>query len=126
MRVQLLALVAATLFCSALLAQKASPFEGKWTGTLQTAGGRGLPIEAVFDAAGGKWRIVASSKENPCMNRDLPLTITNQSAVELVFALNGSKALAGCSDATIALKLIDTKTLEGAVDDGRKVRLVKE
>jgi hypothetical protein len=126
MRVQLLALVAATFYCSSSLAQQTNPFEGKWSGTLQTAGGRGLPIEAVFDAVGGKWRIVASSKENLCMNRDLPLTITSQSAAELVFALHGSKALAGCSDTTISLKLIDTKTLEGAVDDGRKVRLMKE
>jgi hypothetical protein len=126
MRVQLFALVVATGFCSNLFAQQTGPFEGKWNGTMQIGGGRSLPIEASFDTTGGKWRITVSNRENPCMNRDLPLSITSQSQSELVFALNGSKVLVGCSDATIALKLIDNKTLEGAVDDGRKVRLTKE
>jgi hypothetical protein len=62
----------------------------------------------------------------PCVNRDLPFSISNQSGTDVFIRLNGSSVMQGCSDNAISFKPIDVKTLDGAVEDGRKVKLIRE
>lgn len=107
-------------------AQQAEVFKGKWTGTMENPQGRELKVEVVFEGAMGKWRVVSTGRGNACLNKDLPFFVSSQSNADVSIKLNGSSVVQGCSDNVISLKLVDAKTLEGAVEDGRKVKLVRE
>ena len=124
MRKYIVFVLAAMPLCAG--AQQAESLNGNWTGTLENPQGRELRVQVAIDGTAGKWRVVTSGRGNPCANRDLPFSISNQSSTNFSFKLNGSSVTQGCSDQAIALKLTDPKALTGTVEDGRKVNLVRE
>lgn len=53
-----------------------------------------------------------------------PIAIQHASPDELVFEVNRSKVLKGCKDNIVTLKRVNETTLQGELDDGRKLTLV--
>ena len=120
-------IAAASLLLALTCAIAQSPrYQGSWTGTFQATPTAQLTVDVEFDGNAGKWRAASSNRNNPCLNRDFPVVITNQSDTELTFEVYGSKTLVGCTDATVSLKAVDEKTLDGALNDGRRVRLMRK
>ena len=52
--------------------------------------------------------------------------IERASTDELVFKIMRSKSLKGCKDQIATLKRVNETTLQGELDDGRKLTLVRE
>ena len=85
-----------------------------------------MNLEVVLTGTSGTWRMTSMTgpgRNNPCLGRELPVVILAQSDNELNLEVQGGKVIQGCLDQTASLKLIDPKTLDGALKDGRPVKL---
>ncbi len=108
------------------LSQQVNAFVGKWTGSMAGSSGRELQLEVAITQAGGAWRFIGRAKNNPCLGRDFPISVTAQSSTELQIEVKGSSVLQGCIDETIVLRAPDATTIEGALADGRTFRLTRQ
>ncbi len=106
-------------------AQQQPTIDGKWTGTVPNLQGNPLNIEVVLQGQSGSWRMTPQSgpgRNNPCFGRELPITVT-QSESQVTIEILGDKVIQGCMNQTASMKLLDPKTLEGALKDGRPIKL---
>lgn len=117
------------LLGSIAFAQGPNPYNGKWLAKFQDKRGGAQEAELSVKDDGGTWKVWGTSrdtKRNPCIGRDLPITVKLASTEGLAFRIEGSKVLAGCPDGSVTLKRVDDKTLEGQFGDGRTLTLVRE
>ena len=126
MNVLRLTIVAGTVFGSVALAQVANPYNGTWTIKFDGAARVNLEGTVVVKDDGGSYKVLAQSKNNPCVGREAPLNVKSATADELVFEVTRSKVLSGCEDYTLRFKRVDDKTLQGSLADGRKITLTRE
>jgi hypothetical protein len=123
---RILATMCLTLAASAI-AQETNPYNGTWHAEFESAAqGAKLEGTVVIKDQGGTWDMLARKGNNPCVGREVPITMQKASADELVFEINRSKALPGCNDGIAKLKRTDDKTLEGVFDKGRKIKLIRQ
>lgn len=116
------------LIAAAAHAQTAS-YQGKWTGHATASNGSEIRIDLTIKEAGGTLRTSLSKNYvtvDPCFDRDIPVVVQSQTESELTVAIQGGKVLRGCIDETATLKLIDAKTLQGTLKDGRSVKLMRK
>jgi hypothetical protein len=122
--------IASTLILFTTLASaQPSPFDGKWSGpaTSPTAG----QIQVDLKIAKGAGTMRYEQKVNyvttdQCANRDLPVVVESQTATEMTIAIKGDTVLKGCFNESSTLKLIDPKTLQGTLKDGRTMKLTRK
>jgi hypothetical protein len=101
----------------AALAQTAIPSAGDWKANWQYLG-RPLQAKLVISGSGGTWQSLSSLRTDPCVGREVPMSIESSSVDEITLKLKYSESLRGCADATIVLKRIDDKTYMGKRGDG--------
>ena len=113
-------------FVFAALAQQNSPYDGTWRAKF--TGERGTPEDAalVVNAGSGTWTNSRRRAADPCLGRTTPITVSRATGDELEFAVEGSKALLGCSDFIVSARRVDNSTLEGKYSDGRRISLVRD
>jgi hypothetical protein len=110
----------------AAAAQEKKAYDGEWLAQYPTRNGnRVLEAVVVLNAAGGTWRIEPPTvrSKNLCLGIDYPVTVTQDSGESLHLSVQASKALTGCRDLSVNLKRVDDRTLQGLIDDVRKVTL---
>lgn len=118
-----LALIAA----STALAQAPNPYNGTWT--LRFDGARTADYEGtlVIQDEGGSWKVTAAApRSNQCIGREAPVSVQLASEDRLVFRVNRSKVLAGCTDWTMKFRKVDDRTLTGEFSSGRPVTLTRQ
>jgi hypothetical protein len=108
------------------LAQAPNPYNGTWHVSLKDEGGKSREGTVTFKDEAGTWKITAKKFKNPCIGLQSPIVVQRATADELVFQINRSKALRGCEDNIANVKPVNETTLQGEVDDGRKITLTKE
>jgi hypothetical protein len=98
--------------CAQAMAQAPAEFVGTWKVTWH---GAKKPQEAklVITDSGGTWRTYDSSRNNPCIGREVPISVKVQSPGEVAIDLKFSEALAGCSNSIVTLKRVDDRNLQG-------------
>ncbi|MBC7788774.1 MAG: hypothetical protein H7Z74_02405 [Anaerolineae bacterium] len=124
----ILVALAAAVFPTLIYAQQSPSLLGKWSGTMSTAGGGELAVELSLSETAGTWRFVpkgSQGRNNPCLGKDFPVVVTTQSATELKFEVLGASVIQGCINAAAVLNLIEGKSLEGSLADGRIVKLAR-
>ena len=108
-----------TAFASA---QQPGLYDGKWSATFKSQSGLSDHGELVLSGQGGTWKFISihghQMSRYPCVDRELPVTVRSSSPEELTFAIEASKAVAGCTDRSVAVKRVDDKTLEGHFLEG--------
>ena len=123
------ALVLSSTFGSLAIAQEKISLDGRWLAEYPRRNNATM-LEAVVVLKGssGTWNVTPPSvrARNPCLGRDYPIAVIAESAESVDLAVRGSQALTGCSDLSVKLKRIDDKTLEGLIDDTRKVTLKRQ
>ena len=122
------ALVLLSFCVPAGLAQEKKPHEGEWLAQYPPRNNPNnilLVALVVLKGSGGTWNVKPPSmrNKNPCLGRDYPVAVVAETADSVELAVYASKALTSCTDHTVKLKPIDDKTLEGLIDDERKVTL---
>lgn len=113
-------------FVLAPLAQQNNPYEGSWLARFNGDSGTPEDAELVVKAGAGTWTNSRRIRSNPCTGRTTPVAVSRATGNEFEFAVNGSRALAGCPDFIVSVKRVDDKTLEGQYSDGRKISLVRQ
>lgn len=109
--------------------QQVNSFQGKWAGTMVAKNGGEVSIELVINEAAGTWRLIArgmQGKNNQCFGKNFPVKVISHSETGLELDIDGASVLQGCIDQTATLKSSDNKTLEGALRDGRTVKVVRQ
>jgi hypothetical protein len=107
-------------------AQEANPYNGTWHASMVNKKGETRKGTVILKDQGGTWDMAWTNTKNPCAGMRSPIVIRRTSDDELVFAVNRSKALQGCKDNIATLKRVNETTLQGTLDDGRKLTLVRE
>ena len=108
------------------LAQEANPYNGSWHARLVNVKGISREGTVIINNQGGTWKITSKIFKNPCAGLQAPIVIQRTSTDELVFKIYRSKALGGCDDDIATLKRVNKTTLQGELNDGRKLTLVRE
>jgi len=128
MKNQVFALLSLCLWLQAA-AQETARLDGTWRATFHRPDG--TPWEAQIAVADGKgtyWVIAkrGSQREDPCVGRKFPITVTNVATDAFVIQIQGSKALQGCPDFRVILRPSDRGDYEGAFPNGQKYVFVRQ
>lgn len=116
------------LFASIACAQQTS-YQGKWTGLATASNGSQIRVDLTIANAGGILRTSPHANYvtiDQCHNRDIPVVVESQTESEMTIAIKGGTVLKGCIDETATLKLIDPKTLQSTLKDGRTMKLTRK
>ncbi|MGB7934608.1 MAG: hypothetical protein WCH04_20760 [Gammaproteobacteria bacterium] len=108
------------------LAQEDNPYNGSWHASLVNEKGISREGTVIIIDQSGTWKITSKIFKNPCAGLQAPIVIQRTSTDELMFKINRSKALWGCDDDIATLKRVNETTLQGELNDGRKLTLVRE
>jgi hypothetical protein len=119
-------IIVALLVSPLAIAQEPNPYNGTWHASLVTQKGISREGTVIINDQGGTWKITSKIFKNPCAGLQAPIVIQRTSTDELVFKIFRSKALRGCDDDIATLKRVNETTLQGELNDGRKLTLVKE
>lgn len=119
-------IIASLLSCFAATAQEPGLYDGTWDAKMVNNKGQTFKGTVTFRDQDGTWDIAWQNAKNPCSGMRAPVVIQRAATDELVFEIKRSKALKGCKDNTVTLKRINETTLQGELDDGRKLTLVRK
>jgi len=120
-------LVVGTLLAStAVWAQEPNPYSGTWQVSMENLKGEHRKGTVALADQDGTWDIEHQNVKNPCAGIKAPIVIRSVSADELVFEIVRSRSLRGCTDNIATLKRVNETTLQGELDDGRKLTLTRE
>ena len=120
-------LVILTVLTSPLvLAQEANPYSGSWQVSMVNNKGEHRKGTVSLTDRDGTWDIEHQNVKNPCAGIRAPIVIRSAAADELVFEIVRSRSLRGCRDNVATLKRVNDTTLQGELDDGRKLTLSRE
>ncbi len=115
------------LILVASIAQAQTPaFQGKWTGSATTGTGSEIQVQLTIAKSGGKLRLSQNSgyvTRDECLDRDVPYVVSSQTDSELNLSAKTDKVLKGCFDEAIKLTLVDPKTVQASLKDGRSMKL---
>ncbi len=118
--------------CGATLHAQPPDLSGKWRGTLETKSGTApMELYVVIKGRTGTLRMslsaraLGSGRLGACYDRDLPLEVVEPTDTDVVLDVQGAKVLQGCLNQKARLKLVDGKTLEGTLADGRAMKLTR-
>ena len=114
------------LVCPVALAQEPNPYSGTWEVSMVSRKGENRKGEVIIKDQDGTWDIDWWNEKKPCKGIQAPIVIERASTDELVFKIMRSKSLKGCKDQIATLERVNETTLQGELDDGRKLTLVRE
>jgi hypothetical protein len=114
-------IIVALLVSPLAIAQEPNPYNGTWHASLVTQKGISREGTVIINDQGGTWKITSQIFKNPCAGLQAPIVIQRTSTDELVFKIFRSKALRGCDDDIATLKRVNETTLQGELNDGRKL-----
>jgi hypothetical protein len=99
--------------------------DGEWTAHFSAAN-QVREARVVIKGQGGSWQtLYLPQGADICFKLEVPIEVINTTPQDITFAGRASRALAGCADGNpVTLKRVDDKTLEGALSDGRPLKLV--
>lgn len=115
--------------CATAIAQAENPYNGDWTASWQSSKGalhyNNVGKVTILDN-GGTFQNLRSSTRNPCVGKKAPISVKTVTADELIFVIEFSSVLKGCSDSEVKLKRVDDKTLKGMRDLNKEITLVRD
>ncbi len=82
----------------------ASPFDGKWT--VHVGEAKRTSVEVALSDGKGTWTMYGSgsiSRDNPCMNKRLPVVVKSATDTEVSIDIDGNSVLNGCLTGNLVL-----------------------
>jgi hypothetical protein len=109
------ALVATCLigFVALASAQDAVNYSGKWRAQVTPPSGKTYEAYVVIEDKAGTWQAMATSRNDPCVGRPVPIAVLTATADQLSFRIKHADAIPGCVDSTVRVDRVDDKTMKG-------------
>jgi len=109
------ALVATGLigFVALASAQDAVNYSGKWRAQVTPPSGKTYEAYVVIEDKAGTWQAMATSRNDPCVGRPVPIAVLTATADQLSFRIKHADAIPGCVDSTVRVDRVDDKTMKG-------------
>jgi hypothetical protein len=110
-------------------ASSQSPLDGSWRVAFETEGNEAREGIVELKGGAGTWTTYGRSvrdRKDVCVGRPLPLSVTGDANSTLSLQVDAASAVPGCRDRKATLKRVDDRTLEGAFDNGRPLKLVRQ
>ena len=79
-------------------------------------------------ASTGTWKTVpqrGKEKNDPCVGRPFPLKVASPSNSDIVIEVSFSSVVPGCKDRTATGKLVGPNVIEGKLENGKQLRMVR-
>jgi hypothetical protein len=109
-----------------LLAQ--ATLDGAWKATFSTGGSDARTAEIKIAGSSGTWTTQPrpnKDKNDPCVGRSFPITVAAGPSGQVTIELKASTELSGCKDRKATLIQPSPNALEGKLDNGSEIRLVR-
>jgi len=116
-------IIAGLLGAAPAMAQEGNLYDGTWDAKMVNNKGETRKGTVILKGQEGDWDFAWHNVKNPCVGMRAPIVVQRATAGELVFLINRSKALKGCKDSVATLQPVNAATLQGSLDDGRKLTL---
>ena len=100
-------------FAGAASSQDAVNYSGKWLAQVTPPSGKTYEASVVIDDKAGTWQAMASSRNDPCVGRPVPIAVLTATADQLSFRIKHAEAIPGCADSTVRVNRVDDKTMKG-------------
>ena len=121
--------ITALCICFSAISQDAASLDGTWLAKFpapSTAFNKGSREAKLVIANGaGTFQLSFKAREDPCIGREFPITISNVSTEGFDIDVQASKVLAGCQNFTWKPKRAEGGGYEGTFPDGRKFVLIR-
>jgi hypothetical protein len=120
-------LTALLLAIPAIAGAQAS-LDGAWTATFTTGGSEPRTAQIKVAGTAGTWTTLPrpnKDKNDPCVGRAFPIVVAVSSSGLVTIELKASNELSGCRDRTATLSQPSPNALEGKLDNGSEIRLVR-
>jgi len=101
-------------FVAGVSAQEAANYSGKWLAQVTPPSGKTYEANVVIDGTAGTWQAMASSRNDPCVGRPVPIAVLTATADQLAFRIKHAEAIPGCIDSTVRVNRVDDKTMKGS------------
>jgi hypothetical protein len=102
--------------------------DGTWEVTFSTRDTETRQAVVRITGAEGTWTTTpqgGKEKNDPCVGRAFPLSVTSAEAGRVVLDVAFSKVIAGCKDRTVTGQLVTPALLEGKLENGKPLRMVR-
>lgn len=107
-----------------------STLDGNWRVTFATEGAEGREAKVELKDGAGTWTTYARTdrdKKDACVGRPLPVSLAGDPAAgKFELRLDAASVVADCRNRKATLRRTDDQTLEGAFDNGRAIKLVRQ
>jgi hypothetical protein len=100
-------------FVAAAFAQDAVNYSGKWRAQVTPPSGKTYDANVVIEDKAGTWQAMATSRNDPCVGRPVPIAVLTATSDELTFRIKHAEAIPGCVDSTVRVTRVDDKTMKG-------------
>jgi hypothetical protein len=121
--------VALLCICLNSFASAASlTLDGTWDVAFSTRDGETRMAIVEIAASTGTWMSLPQSgkeKNDPCVGRPFPLKVTSPASSNVVIAVSFASSISSCKDRTVTGKLLDSNVIEGKLENGKPLRMVR-
>jgi hypothetical protein len=107
----------------------ASSLDGTWEVTFSTRDTEVRQAHVKIAGNEGTWTTMAQSgkeKNDPCVGRPFPVTVVSAEPTHVVLEISFSKVISGCKDRTVTGQLAAAHSIEGKLDNGKPVRMLRK
>lgn len=116
-----------TLAATGLLAQEPNPYNGTWLGKYTTLKkGEQRSVVLNLSDSGGTWKNHVRIRQDTCLGRELPVTITRATATHLAIRIHGSKFMPGCKDFGVKFSRTGDNAFAGTMGKGVELTFVRQ
>ena len=113
------------LLSNAAYPQIDSKLIGEWTAKFTVANGQSAEAKVNLSESESTWRSLGTNRTNICIGRVFSITVSSPAIDTVIFSINGSKALQGCSDFTLRMRIDNPNMLSGQFPDGRNISMIR-
>lgn len=109
-------------------AAAAPPLDGHWDVTFSTRDGESREAVVEIAAGTGTWKSLPRSgkeKRDPCVDRPFPLKAVSAAPAQVVLEVAFAATIPGCKDRVVQGKFVDDNVIEGKLENGKPLRLVR-
>jgi hypothetical protein len=106
-----------------------SKLDGSWAVSFSTRDDETRQALVTIAGAAGTWTTLpqpGKEKRDPCVGRPFALTVMAAEPQRVLLEVAFAKQMPGCKDRTVTGEWVDASTVEGKLDNGKPVRMVRK